>query len=87
MEYTTWDLGFCPGGTCFEISLRGTEANVTLMDSDNLAAFDAEEEFEYYGGHFDHSPIILEIPYDDYWHLVLDLDGDEGRTYLTFREV
>lgn len=87
MEYTAWDLGFRSEGTCFEISLRGNAANITLVDSENMEAFDAGGEFEYYGGFFDYSPIILEVPYDDYWYLVLDLGGDEGRSYITFREV
>jgi len=87
MEYTTWDLGFCSEGTCFEISLRGNAANITLMDSENMDAFDADEEFECYGGFFDYSPIILEVPYDDYWYLVLDHGGDEGRSSISFRAI
>jgi Domain of unknown function (DUF1883) len=30
------------------------------------------DEYEYHGDFYDVSPILLEVPYDDHWYLVVD---------------
>lgn len=42
------------------------------MDSGNYQAYLDGDEYEYYGGFWDVSPIVLEAPYDAYWYFVLD---------------
>ncbi len=43
-----------------------------LMDADEYQAYLDGGEYEYHGGFFDVSPIVLEAPYDDDWYLVVD---------------
>jgi len=42
------------------------------MDSDDYQAYLDGDEYEYYGGLFDVSPVVLEVSYDGYWYLVVD---------------
>jgi hypothetical protein len=72
MEHLWRDLGWRAGGACFEVELRGSTARVCLMDSDSYQAYLDEDEYEYYGVFWDVSPIVLEVPYDAYWYLVID---------------
>lgn len=72
MEHLYWDLGSYAGGTRFEVGLRGSAARVCLMDVDEYQAYLDGDEYEYHGGFYDFSPIVLEVPYDDYWYLVVD---------------
>lgn len=85
MEHLCWDLGSCAGGTCFEVELRGSAANVCLLDADNYQNYLNEGEYEYHGGFQDVSPFVLEVPYDDYWYLVID--GNESRVKVKFTEI
>ncbi|MET7338829.1 DUF1883 domain-containing protein [Nonomuraea sp. NPDC005650] len=59
-------------GACFEVDWRDSTARVCLMDSEEYQAYLDEEEYQYHGGFFDYSPIILRVPYDHYWYLVVD---------------
>ncbi|MET7426163.1 DUF1883 domain-containing protein [Dactylosporangium sp. NPDC005555] len=72
MEHLYWDLGSFAGGAQFEVTLRGSTARVMLMDRDEYQAYLDDEEYEYYGGFFDVSPVVLEVPYDARWYLVVD---------------
>lgn len=65
MEHLYWDLGPCAGGTCFEVKLRGSAANVCLLDADEYQDYLNGDEFEYFGG-FQDGPFVLEVPYDDH---------------------
>lgn len=72
MEHLYWDLGFFAGGAQFAVTLRGSTARVMLMDRDEYQAYLDEEDYEYYGGFFDFSPVVLEVPYDARWYLIVD---------------
>jgi Domain of unknown function (DUF1883) len=72
----SWDLGLHTAGTCVEVKLRGSAAFVRLLDADNYQAYLDEDECEYYGGSWEVSPVVLDVPYDDHWYLVVD--GYEG---------
>jgi hypothetical protein len=85
VEHLYWDLGSCAGGTCFEVKLRGSPANVCLLDVDNYHAYLDDAEYEYHGGFQDYSPFVLEVPYDDHWYLVVD--GNERRITVKFTEI
>lgn len=55
------------------VELRGSAARVCLMDIDHYQAYlDASEYYEYHGGFYNSSPIVLEVPYDDYWYPIVD---------------
>jgi Domain of unknown function (DUF1883) len=72
VEHLYWDLGSFASGAQFEVSLRGSTARVCLMDIDHYQAYLDGDEYEYHGGFYDVSPVVLEVPYDGYWYLVVD---------------
>lgn len=45
------------------------------MDIDHYQAYLDGDEYEYHGGFYDVSPVVLEVPYDDHWYLVVDSNG------------
>lgn len=83
MEFIASDLGLCTAGTSVEVELRGAAAFVRLLDADEYQAYLDDDEFEYYGCVWEFSPVVLDVPYDDHWYLVVD--GQEGR--VTVRRV
>lgn len=72
MEHLYWELGSCAGGALFEVGLRGSTARVCLMDADDYQGYIDGDEYEYLGGFTDTSPVVLQVPYDDWWYLVVD---------------
>jgi hypothetical protein len=69
---STRDLASCAGGARFEVEFRGSTARVRLMNIDHYQAYLDGDEYEYHGGFCDVSPVVLEVPYDDHWCLVVD---------------
>ncbi|MEU0157216.1 DUF1883 domain-containing protein [Micromonospora fulviviridis] len=67
-----WNLGTCAGGAVFEVGLRGSTARVCLMDDDEYQAYLDGDEYEFCGGFYDLTPVVLEVPYDDHWWIVVD---------------
>lgn len=72
MKYLHRALGSLAGGARFEVTLRGAAARVCLIDDENYPAFLDGEEFEYHGGFHDVGTVVMEVPYDGYWYLVVD---------------
>lgn len=83
MEHLWWDLGSHAGGALFEVSLLGSPARVCLMDADEYEAYLDGDDYEFYGGFYDVSPVELEVPYDDYWYLVVDSYDGRIKVKLT----
>jgi hypothetical protein len=71
-EYLFWDLGSCVAGTRFQVQLDGCAANVFLVDDRNFSAYQREARYRYHGGFYDYTPIVLQVPYDDDWTLIMD---------------
>lgn len=72
MEHLYWDLGSCAGGALFEIELRGSAARVCFMTITNYQDYLDGEAYAFHGGFYDHSPVVLGVPHDDHWYLVVD---------------
>ncbi|WP_091644343.1 DUF1883 domain-containing protein [Micromonospora pallida] len=72
MDHLYWNLGTCAGGGVFEVELRGSTARVCLMDGESYQAYLDGDEYEFFGGFYDLSPVVLEVPYDDHWYIVVD---------------
>jgi hypothetical protein len=72
VDHLYWNLGTYASGAMFEVTLRGSTARVCLMDGDSYQAYLDGEEYEYHGGFYDVSPVVLEVPYDEHWYLVVD---------------
>jgi hypothetical protein len=49
VQFTHYKLGHVAGGTVVEVTLRGSAANVRLMDSSNFNSYKAGRQHRYYG--------------------------------------
>jgi hypothetical protein len=67
------------------VTLRGTEANVMVMDDLNLSDYRSGRQFRYFGGHFDKSPINIPAPGVGRWNVVVDLGGRGGQVEAAVR--
>jgi Domain of unknown function (DUF1883) len=85
VQYLHTPLGDRQAGDVVEVTLRGTEANVLLLDSSNLAAYKARRRYRYRGGHYRRSPVRLPVPRTGTWHVVVDLGGYPGSVNASVR--
>jgi len=53
------------------------------MDVDHYQAYLNGDEYEYHGGFYDVSPVVLEVPYDDRWYLVVDSNAHRIKIVVT----
>jgi len=79
MEFLHTDLGHLRRGQVVEARLRGTEANVLLLDPTGFLSYKNGRQYRYYGGHFTRSPCHVVVPHAGHWHLVIDMGGFGGR--------
>jgi hypothetical protein len=75
VNYLHYDLGNRSRGEIVEVNLRGSAANVLLLDSSNFSAFKAGRRHQYRGGHARRSPIRLVIPSTGRWYVVVHTGG------------
>jgi hypothetical protein len=80
MKFTHNDLGSLRSGDVVEVTLRGSAANVRLLDSSNFARFKRGEKHKYYGGLVKRSPYRISVPRSGRWHLTVDMQGLRGTT-------
>lgn len=85
MEFSSSDLGNLSGGEIVEVTLKGTEANVLLLDNSNFNSYKSGGQVKYYGGHFKKSPVRIEVPHADHWYVVVDLGGFTGSVNVSVR--
>jgi len=86
MNYLQSDLGHLPQGSAIEVTLRGSAANVLLLDAANLSSYKRGAGFSYAdGGFFERSPAMLGIPRSGHWHVIVDLNGGSGRVDAAVR--
>jgi hypothetical protein len=62
VNFTVHDLKQQKRGATAVVTLRGSAANVRLMDSSNYSAFKAGRRHHYVGGLAKRSPVRLPIP-------------------------
>lgn len=78
-RYAYYDLGEVDEGDTVIVRLRGSAANVLLLDEQNFARYRAGHRFTYVGGRHGRSPARLVVPRDGHWFVALDLGGRGGR--------
>jgi hypothetical protein len=71
MRYLHFDVGDQQTGAVVEASIRGSESDVFLVDSSNFQRFKRGDNFEYFGGHYDRSPVRLPVPHSGHWTAVV----------------
>lgn len=77
MEHLFWDLGIVAGGARFAVDLSGSTARVCLMDADNYRSYLDGGGYDFHGGFFDVTPVVLDVPYDHHWYLIVDSNPEQ----------
>lgn len=80
MRFSFHDLGPQARGAEVIVRLRGSSANVLLLDQANFSLYRAGGPFVYTGGFQRRTPVRLEIPEAGHWYVVVDLGGFKGKT-------
>ena len=85
MQFQQYDLGQLSGGEIVEVTLRGSAANVKLMDNSNFQSYKSGRKHTYYGGYVTKSPYKLPVPRSGRWYITIDLGGYSGRISSNIR--
>ena len=85
MNFTHYDLGQRTRGEVIQVTLKGSAANVRLMDSSNFNAYKAGRSHRYQGGLIKKSPHNLQVPRTGRWHITVDMAGLRGSTRSSIR--
>lgn len=75
MKYLYYDLGEQPQGSFVIAHLKGSAANVVLVDPPNFDRYRFGQPFLYTGGLYTRTPARLKVPRDGHWYLVIDCGG------------
>lgn len=81
MKYLYYDLGEQQQDSCVVVHLRGSAANVILLDPVNFDRYRFHQPFQYTGGLNARTPARLQIPHDGRWYLVIDCGGYSHRAW------
>ena len=87
MQFQHYNLGYVQAGDIVEVSLQGNAANVRLLDSSNFQNYRSGRQHRYHGGLAQRSPVRLQIPSSNNWHLVVDLQGLSGTVRSSIRVI
>lgn len=86
MQYIHADLGRRKRGDVVEVTLKGNQANVLLLDSSGFNAFKRGRQARGVGGLAKRSPVRLTVPRTGRWYGVAYLPaGHRGRVKAGFR--
>ncbi len=85
MKFIHHNLGQRRSGEIVQVTLRGSAANVLLLDSANLQNYKAGRQYRYHGGLAKKSPVNLRIPHSGHWHVAVDMRGLRGNTRASVR--
>lgn len=84
MNFIEFPLNYQSAGTAIEVTLRGVESDVFLVDNVNLSSFKRGGQYRRYGGHYKHSPVVLGVPSSGTWTAVV-VPGLGGRVEASVR--
>src|SRR4051812_10661844 len=87
MNFTHYDLGHMRGGEVIAVTLRGSAANVRLMDSSNFSSYKSGRDHRYHGGLVKQSPFHVQIPRSGHWHITVDMAGLQGTVRSSIRQL
>lgn len=79
MQFQKYDLGQLQKGQILVVTLKGSAANVRLMDSSNFQNYKSGRRHKYYGGYVTRSPYRISVPNNGHWYVAIDLGGYSGR--------
>ena len=87
MKYLYYDLGEQPQDSCVVAHLRGSAANVILVDPLNFDRYRFGQPFRYAGGLHTRTPARIRIPEDGHWYLVIDCGGYQHHVHAKNIEI
>jgi len=79
MQFQKYDLGNLQKGQIVEVTLKGSAANVRLMDSSNFQNYKSGRQHKFSGGYVTRSPYRVSVPNSGHWYVAIDLGGHSGR--------
>lgn len=85
MNFTHYDMGWKSKGTVIEVTLKGSAANVRLMNSTNFQNYKSGRSHRYHGGLAKKSPVRLVVPSSGHWHVTIDMAGLRGTVRSSVR--
>lgn len=85
MKFTHYDMGNLEKGKIVQVTLKGSAANVRLMDTTNFQNYRAGRKHRYYGGRVTRSPYKISVPHSGRWHITIDMAGLRGTTRSSVR--
>lgn len=85
MKFTKYNLGSLKKGEIVEVTLKGSAANVRLMNSSNLQNYKNGRRHNYYGGLVQRSPHKIVVPSSGTWYVTIDMQGLRGSTRSSVR--
>ena len=71
MKFLKFAFNYRKSGTVVKVNMTGTASDVFLVDSTNLAMFERGGRFTYYGGHYEITPALLQVPSVGVWTAVV----------------
>ena len=78
MKFNYFHLGQIARGNIVEVTLKGSAANVRLMDTSNFNKYKSGNKHTYYGGLAKSSPVQIPVPKAGNWHVTVDMQGLRG---------
>jgi len=85
MNFTHYDIGWQSKGTVIEITLKGSAANVRLMNNSNFQSYKSGRSHRYQGGLVKRSPVRLAVPSSGHWYVTVDMAGLSGNARSSVR--
>ncbi|MEM6339282.1 MAG: DUF1883 domain-containing protein [Pseudomonadota bacterium] len=85
MKFNKYDLGNLKKGQIVEVTLKGSAANVRLMNSSNLSNYKNGRKHNYYGGLVTKSPYRIGVPSSGRWYVTIDMQGLRGTVRSSVR--
>lgn len=87
MKFNDYNIGNQPRGAVVEVTLKGSAANVRLLDNANFQKYKNGRKHTCYGGLVKRSPAHITVPRSGSWHVVVDMQGLRGRTSSSVRVI
>jgi hypothetical protein len=86
VNYLKFPLQYQSAGAAVEVTLRGVESDVFLVDASNLSNFESGRQFNYHGGHYKGSPVRLNVPTGGVWTAIV-IPGQGGTVDASVRVI
>ena len=87
VKFTHYRPDHIAGGDIVEVTLKGSAANVRLMDESNFNSYRAGHQHRYHGGLARKSPVRLRVPRSGTWHVTVDMQGLRGTVRSSIRVI